>query len=98
MRRVLAFCRLGVLELEQSFGKVAGHGQMDLSSRVVPVKGDANVFVPFPDCFDVVVSPDGVNEVLRVFFANIFDTEIINDKRELYRALFVFPETWDEGL
>ena len=57
VRRVLAFCWLGVLELEQCFCNVARYRQVDLSSFVISVKGDADVFVSFPVVFDVVVPP-----------------------------------------
>ena len=66
---------------------------MDLSPDVVPVQFDADVFLALPVCFEIVVRPDGVDEMLRVFLPDILYPEVVNYESELDWAPFMFPQS-----
>ena len=96
MRRVLALPRLRVPEFGQSFGGVARHGEVDLAAVVVPVERDADVLLTVPVRLQVVVFSDGVDKVLSVLLADVFDPEVVNNERELDWTPLVEPQSRDE--
>ena len=67
---------------------------MDLSPDVVPIQFNADVFLALPVCFEIIVRPDSVEEMLRVLLPDVLYTEIVNYKRELNWTPLVFPQPW----
>ena len=57
---------------------VVFHGDLAGAGFVVPFKINACVFLPLPVSSDHVVFLQCVEEILCVFFANIFDAKIID--------------------
>ena len=89
-RLVLLACSF-VLKLLESFGDVAQHQEVDLSSVVVPVEGDADVSSAIPLGFDFIVVLDDALEVQRVLSADILDAEVVDDQCELHWSPVVLP-------
>ncbi len=66
---------------------------MDEAFCVVPVQGEAKVPFVFPiDCVVVVVGND-TDQVVGVFFADVFDAEVVDYELETDWAPRVRPET-----
>jgi len=66
---------------------------MDFSLVVVKIKGDAAVFFVCPIFVNHVVLLEDANEVVGVFFAHVFDPEIINNGAETYWSPGVRPKS-----
>ena len=62
---------------------------MHTSLGVIPVKVDANVPASRPVARDLVVLLEDTFEMFGVLFANVLDTEVIDDEAELDRACLV---------
>ena len=97
VRRVLSTGGDRMTELCQCLGGVARHGEMHLSADVIPGQLDADVLFALPVGLDVVVSADGVDEMLGMLLPDILDSEVINYQSELDWAPFVEPESVDKG-
>ena len=69
---------------------------MTLSLVVVPFYVNSDVTFACPICCDLVMLFENLFEMVGVFFANIFDSEIVYYECELDRAGVVFPEAGDE--
>lgn len=91
-----------MLELCQSFGSVAWHGEVVLLPGAIPVNLDADVFLTSPVCFDIVLSVDCVNgidcvnKVLRTLLSNVLDPKVADHKCELNWVPLVFPQARDK--
>ena len=83
-----------VAEPYKSFIAVAWHGEMDFSLDVIPVEGDAAVFLSLPVCVDCVVFAEDGYHVVGAIFSNVLNTEIVNDKQEADWAGDVLPHAW----
>ena len=81
-RGMLGTGRLGCFEALESFGDVAGHGELDGTLGVVPIEGDTAIKLAFPVGCHLVFGGDDAGEVLGVFSANILDAEVIDDERK----------------
>ena len=55
IRLLLLFGTRDMLELLEGFGYVARHGEVDLSSFIVPIQRDADVLASVPFSGDLVV-------------------------------------------
>ena len=51
---VFAFLGANVFETNECFGHVSRHGEVDFAVGVVPIEGNANVFVPVLVNFNLV--------------------------------------------
>ena len=58
------------------------HGDADITLGVVPVQGESAVKVTGPIRGDFVVIIERINKVVRIFFGEIFDAEIVNAQGE----------------
>jgi len=66
---------------------------MDFALVVVKIQGDAAVFLARPIFVDHVVLLEDTDEVVGVFFAHVFDPEIINNGAETYWSPGVRPKS-----
>ena len=73
---VLAFSWDMAKALECAFD-VAGHGEIHGVGCVVPFEVDATVGVAFPISSYFVLFREEINEIICMFFANVFDTKVI---------------------
>ena len=62
-----------------------------MAFAVVPFEGDATIEFTSPIFFDFIVCAERSNEVVGMFFADIFDPKIIYSEGELHRSCDVFP-------
>ena len=82
MRGILWERRLGVLELVQRFLKVIGYGNVASPIRVIPLDVKTTEQGAGPIHGYGVLFLEGLDQVFRILFANIFDAEVVNDKGE----------------
>ena len=71
-----------MLELEEGFLDVAGHGHVDSASGVVPLQCHAQETFARPFGGDVVQGLEGRNEVFGMFAANVLNSKVVDDKAE----------------
>jgi hypothetical protein len=83
-----------VSESEQRFGNIVGHGQVDESSCLMPVKGESDVGRAGPIDGEIVAGGEGIEEMLGISFGEVLDAKIVNRKREGCRFGGMTPETW----
>jgi hypothetical protein len=65
---------------------------MDLALVVVPIQCYPHVTFSCPIAHKFVVFFECILEMLCMFFANVFDTEVINNQCELYRSCVMLPK------
>ncbi len=66
---------------------------MDLALVVVPIQSYPNVSFSYPIVRKFVVFFECILEMLCMFFANIFDAEIVDNQCELYGSCVVLPKS-----
>jgi hypothetical protein len=92
--RVLSFCAIGwfdmgvrlvlrdawrcMLKTCERFGDIVKHGDVDSSSRVIPVDAHAKISFTVPIMQALVVFAEDGGKVSGVFAANILDAKIIH--------------------
>ena len=64
-----------------------------MASSVVPAVVDPSKLFPFPVFRYLVVLVEDSKEMVSMFAANVFDTEVIDDEHKLDRAPNVAPES-----
>ena len=67
---------------------------MDSPIRIVPVEGNTNIFASSPILRYFVKLLENTNEMHRMFFSNVFHSEIIDNECERYRLGLVCPQPW----
>ena len=82
-----------VVESDESLFYVDDHGEVDLVALIIPVEVNAKVAISFPIMVDGVMLLEDSHEVLRMLFANIFYSKVVNAKSEADWASGVCPET-----
>ena len=97
VRGVLGFLGGWVVKLGEELGDVVVHRQAAGAFVVVPGEVDAGVEVAFLVDGDFIVFAEGVEEVIGVAFAYVFDPKIIHDEGEDYWAPLVPPEPGSHG-
>ena len=85
-----------MLELLEGFCDISRHGEVDLAIAVVPVQRDPDITFSSPIRCYLVVLFESVFEVESMLSADVLDSEVVNNKGELYRSLVMLPETWYE--
>ena len=72
------------------FFDVAGHGDVNVSMwhaiLVVPFEGDSTVEASVPICRDCVGFIECVDEVVCMFFADVFHAKVVNHESETNRS------------
>ena len=71
-----------MLEFEQGCLEIFWHGDVAGACRLVPVNGESVEEVTGPVYGDGVEFLEGLDEVVRVLFAYVLDSKVINNKRE----------------
>ena len=87
----LRFGRKFVLESGECHLYISGHGEMHPSVGVIPFECDAQVASSRIVDRDVVVVPEGIQEVLLVLLLHIFYTKIIHVQGEGDVSCFMQP-------
>jgi hypothetical protein len=91
IRLMLGLCWWRVLESDESLSYIIEHGDMDIFVNVVLVDIHSEIACTTPVLGAFVVFFQDAGEVLGMFTANVFDTEVINAECEGYRAKIVSP-------
>ncbi len=81
----------------ECFGDILEHGDVDSSSRVIPVDVHAKIPLTVPIMRALVVLAEDGGKVIGVFVANILDAKIVHTKCEQYGPIVVSPEAWCDG-
>ena len=97
MWRSLVFGRFLVLKTVQHGGDVMRHGDFDIPLGVIPVDGESTVEFAIPVFCDGVQVAQSSEEVQGMFFAFVFDAEVVDDEGEGDGSGVVAPERWGEG-
>ena len=71
-----------MLGLVQRFLKVIGHGNVASRSRLIPMNVETIEQGAGPIHGDGVLFLEGLDQVVSIFFAGIFDAKVVNDKGE----------------
>jgi hypothetical protein len=86
-----------MLKTCEHFGDIVKHGDVDSSSRVIPVDVHAKIPLTVPIVRALVVLAEDGGEVFGKFAANILDAKIVHTKCEQYGPIVVSPEAWCDG-
>ena len=93
MRLVLGEARYCMVELDERLLYVEDHGEVELAALIITVEVNAKVALSFPIVgYGVMLLEDG-HEVLRMIFAAIFYSKVVNAKRESDWVSAMCPET-----
>ena len=77
---ILGVLRGWMVESNQGIVDVAWHEKVDFTLSVIPIEGEAKVFPAGPILRNFVVGLECRNEVVGVFFTNVFYAKVIHDK------------------
>jgi hypothetical protein len=86
--RMIAFC--------EGTRDIAWHGDVNMTSTVVPVKSEAAVEGAGPVDGEFVVVFDGADEMESVEFGVILDAKVVNAEDTCGLSGAMAPETWGE--
>ena len=81
----------------EDIGNVTAHGEATGAVSVVPCEVNTSKLGARPVRGDFVVRREGMQEVVGVLAADVFNTEIIHDKDKNDRSPFVAPEARRSG-
>ena len=82
MRCVLGARGCCILELVEGFLNVCGHGDVTSTFLVVPIKGETTIEGASLVDGDSIQHLEILDEMLRIFFADVFDTKVVNHEGE----------------
>ena len=82
--RILAPSGCCVLKLVESRANVSWHGDRNSALDVVPVERESKVHSAVPINQNLVELLEGIDEVVGMFLANIFDPKIVNNEGKCY--------------
>ncbi len=94
VRLVLKYFWDKMSESGECLFNVAGHGEVDFTFLVVPIKCDAEIPSSFPVFFNFVVLLKCLDEVVDVSFVNLFNAKIAHNQCEADGLPVVFPVPW----
>ena len=80
VRGILGFGGGLVLELDEGCFNVSWHGDAHISVDVVSLECEAEVFLPGPVLGDLVILPEGFEQVIGVCLPCVLDPQIVDDK------------------
>ena len=80
MRLILGFGGGRTLELEGGCFNVSRHGDAQISVDVVSLECEAEVFLPGPVLGDLVIFPEGFEQVVGVCLSCVLDYKVVNDE------------------
>ena len=66
-----------MMELVEGFLNVCGHGDVTSPFVVVPIKGETTIDGASPVNGDGIQLLESLDEMVRTFFAGVFDTEVV---------------------
>ena len=80
VRVILGFGGGLSLDLKEGCFNGSWHGDAHISVDIVPLKSKATVFLPSPVLSDLVIPPEGFEQVIGVCLPCVLDPKIVNDK------------------
>jgi hypothetical protein len=93
IRRETWLGRARVLEFEEKVIDVSGHAESAALARIIPFDGDASKFVASHVELYPMKFLEKCKQIVEMFHAHIFYTEVIHNEAELKGAPFMAPET-----
>ena len=94
MGSVLRSGRWLVTQSVESLGNIAGHGDVNVASVVIPVDFETEVTGSGPVDGEAIPGGKGRKEVIGVCLGEVFDAEVVHCKGESGRTGGVAPKTW----
>ena len=85
-----------MVDSDECIFEVEKHGEVDLAALIIQVEVNAEVALSSPIMGDGVMIIEEGHKVLRMLFAYIFDSKVVNAKGEADWASGVCPETGGE--
>ena len=95
-KRLILFCAYLVLKDLKCFCDVPRHGEVHLSTFIIPIEGNTDVSLAVPFCSNAVIVFQRRLEMEGMLFAEILPPEIVDNKGELDWSPFVLPKAWHE--
>ena len=86
-----------MVEFSERFGDIMGHGNIHISSSVVPFQGKAKVARTSPILGESIAVTKSRKEMIGVSLGEVFDTKIVHSKSERGAASGMVPETRGEA-
>ena len=80
MRGILGFGGGLALEIKEGCFNVSWNGYAHISVDVVPLECEAEVFLPGPVLGDLVISPEGFEQVIGVCLLCVLDPKVVDNK------------------
>ena len=84
MRGVLGTRGFWMLELVEGFLDVCGHGDVTSPFVVVPINGETKIKGASPVDGDSIQLLDSLDDIIISFFADVFDTKVVDQERKVY--------------
>ena len=77
------------MELEGGCLNIARHGDDHISVDVFPLECEAEVFIPGPVLGNLVIFPEGFEQVVGVCLSCVLDSKVVDDegKHEVWRVV-----------
>ena len=82
MRGILGFGGGLTSELEEGCFNLSWHGGAHISVDVVPLECEAEIFLPGPVLGDLVILPEGFEQVIGVCLPCVIDPKILDDGKK----------------
>ena len=99
MRGILGARGCWMLELVEGFLGVCGHGDVKSPFVVVPIKVDTTIEGASPVDGDSILLLESLDEIFSSFFADIFDTEVVDHEGEknIFGGMLPKGRGWRNG-
>jgi len=88
---------LGVMKAQKGTFNIARHGQINSTLGIVPVEGEATVTGGCPIFGDMIMVPEGSEEVVGIVLVGVANGKIIHNQGEADVTGIMLPETRGEG-
>ena len=92
IRSILGARGCWMLELVEGFLNVCGNGYFTSTFVIFPIKGDTTIELSSPVDGNSIQLLESLDDMVSSFFADLFDTEVINHKGETYFFCGMLPK------
>ena len=93
VRAILGLVGFGVLEFVECIRDVAGHAERACVLVIIPVQVDTTESFASPINVDLLVMVvEALDEMVSMFFADVFNAKVVHDEAKTDGAPFVAPE------
>lgn len=79
-------------QCKEGFGNIAGHGDVNMAGRIIPVDRETEVAGPGPVFRKRILGGESVKEVIGVRLREEFDAKVVDGKGECGASIGVAPE------